>query len=947
MTKLKVIIKNTIFQISVITLLLIILYGIGRFFHIVPPVKAIIQLVKVNKIKNIYGEKSIEYSSALDSLADIYYKKGFRKWGTNNREKALKCFAEGNHQNSVEYALSLFKFSQYLLNHGNENFEKTALLCKDCFLRLGQTTQLNDDLKRKFVSILLLTYSFENDLNKKVKLIQLAQKLNDSIGDQSDEEHLNRIRLYTVQGLNYTEVYTSWIEAQNSFEKALDLSTDKKYKVDNTYAKILFARLLNKMQNFSRSKSLLDSCPQDIIRNEIDLILYKKQLADALNGLGLISDAQKQIDDVEKLNFEKMPGIQFSIYFNKTINKIMSGNILLSYYYLRRIKWILRNSEIKDDLHLYHYYYLESLYCRRFNRSQLDFWTEKLEKIKDRDKEDDIHLLFAETIVERLLKNETYFGKASELYVNLQKNVIAHFKYLTEVQRMNYWHQYEIAIPMLYEAGFLAQQQPDINKLCYNAALFSKGILLGSSIEFNKLLSESADSSLLHNYFQLLEIRQKLTSNIPGTIDSDSLTRLSEKIERTLVQKSQEFGDYTNKMNITWKDIQRNLKENDVAIEFIDFPTGEDSTIYSALIIRKNWEQPQMTTLFENKQLSSLINESPDKIYSTSIGIKISNLVWGKLLPFLNQNDNVFFSTTNLLHKVAIESLPINDSVRVNEVFHLNRVSSTKQLCYDLNNKRINSSVLYGGLKYSLDDDELIKESRNYLPNSRGGRYCSRSNVDWQYLPKTKEEVDSINRLLITNKIPTVLYEAEKGNEESFKNLSGKEYSIIHIATHGFFSTNEKAKEYKSQIENNNSFQTDSSLFRSGLILAGANKAWCGKLIPNEVEDGILTAQEVSTLNFRKTHMVLLSACKTGLGEITSEGVFGLQRAFKKAGVETIIMSLWDVDDNATSIFMTAFYRQLLNGSNKREAFLKAQQTVRSIKKYESPASWAAFIMLD
>lgn len=88
-----------------------------------------------------------------------------------------------------------------------------------------------------------------------------------------------------------------------------------------------------------------------------------------------------------------------------------------------------------------------------------------------------------------------------------------------------------------------------------------------------------------------------------------------------------------------------------------------------------------------------------------------------------------------------------------------------------------------------------------------------------------------------------------------------------------------------------------------------------------------------------------MSACETGLGEIADEGVFGLQRAFKNAGVSTIIMSLWEVDDNATSLLMQTFYKNLVSGKNKRDALSIAQDEVR--KQFPEPVYWAAFIMLD
>ena len=93
--------------------------------------------------------------------------------------------------------------------------------------------------------------------------------------------------------------------------------------------------------------------------------------------------------------------------------------------------------------------------------------------------------------------------------------------------------------------------------------------------------------------------------------------------------------------------------------------------------------------------------------------------------------------------------------------------------------------------------------------------------------------------------------------------------------------------------------------------------------------------------------MVVLAACETGLGDVTGEGVYGLQRGFKKAGINSIVMSLWKVDDDATRLLMTEFYNHLLSGYPKIEALKKAQMYVRMQKGYEDPYYWAGFILLD
>ena len=137
-------------------------------------------------------------------------------------------------------------------------------------------------------------------------------------------------------------------------------------------------------------------------------------------------------------------------------------------------------------------------------------------------------------------------------------------------------------------------------------------------------------------------------------------------------------------------------------------------------------------------------------------------------------------------------------------------------------------------------------------------------------------------------------------------------------------------------------------LDRCGLLFAGANTAWSGRSadLPVGVQNGILTAREITLMDLRDADLVVLSACETGAGDITGEGVFGLQRAFKQAGVKTIIMSLWKVSDPATQMFMSEFYANWLDRKqSKREAFRNAQNAVRA--HYTEPYYWAGFVMLD
>ncbi|MEJ7680988.1 MAG: CHAT domain-containing protein [Segetibacter sp.] len=134
-------------------------------------------------------------------------------------------------------------------------------------------------------------------------------------------------------------------------------------------------------------------------------------------------------------------------------------------------------------------------------------------------------------------------------------------------------------------------------------------------------------------------------------------------------------------------------------------------------------------------------------------------------------------------------------------------------------------------------------------------------------------------------------------------------------------------------------------MFRSGLVLAGANYAWKGGAVIPGKEDGILTAYEIAQMDLSNTDLVVLSACETALGDLQgNEGVIGLQRAFKMAGVKQLIVSLWRVPDKETTELMTLFYHNWLTGQSTREALRSAQLKMK--EKY-SPYFWAAFVVVE
>lgn len=534
-----------------------------------------------------------------------------------------------------------------------------------------------------------------------------------------------------------------------------------------------------------------------------------------------------------------------------------------------------------------------------------------------------------------------------------QQQIFSDFRWLTANERALYWARYknmiENIIPMSYKAQGYARFLP----LSYNALLLSKGMLLNSEIELHKLLQSKGNKNIrekLDKWRSLNMQIDRLSSQTsrPQPEIIEKLTAEANAIERDLLSSSKEFGDYTRALAITYEDVQNSLGQNDIAIEFAAFYTQPDSLLYCAYVLDK-LHQPRMVILGTQKEYEATLKEA----YSTPA---FYNLVWKPIEEYMPENGNIYFSAFGIFHKVGIEYLPKA------EQRNMIRLSSTRELALAHKNNIKKKAVLYGGLEYNMGakDRDRIRlayynsESTPDLvfrdaPNIQDLRQ-KRSNLS--YLNGAETEVLSISQLLRGKKITTLLQMGMDGTEESFKALSGKQISLLHIATHGFY---EEPQPFISTSPYDNDYRTkhteENSLSRSGLYLTGAADYLTdnNQYSPTDMEDGILTAKELSRLDFRGLDLVVLSACQTGLGDITSEGVFGLQRGFKKAGAQTLLMSLWKVDDTATLLLMTEFYNKLINGNSKKQSLYKAQQYLRTYQNgvYDKPEYWAAFIMLD
>ena len=522
--------------------------------------------------------------------------------------------------------------------------------------------------------------------------------------------------------------------------------------------------------------------------------------------------------------------------------------------------------------------------------------------------------------------------------------ILKTFANLTASERSLFWQKEEDWFSKIHLYAYTYPTGSLVSNAC-NSILLSKGLLLNSEIEMNKLLLESGDEEAVEAYKELQMNRRMLDRLYEKPIaerhmNTDSLEQLVDRMEHDLVQRSKIYGDYTRNLAIGWQDVRQKLERRDVAVEFVAFPCGSDSIEYAAYVLKADLTAPRMVPLFEAKQLAAI----PKASYYTTP--RISELVWQKLDAYIEGAENIYFAPAGELYNIAVETVPdyrTDGWISDRQKFH--RLSSTRELAVIKEKSGQKEAVLYGGLKYDTGTQVMEEDSKKYPHEREFTLYNIADSLSLRggagYLAGTLSEVTDIDRTLVSSSVHSTLLTEEAGTEASFKDLSGKKRNMLHIATHGFYWTkSEMPKEvhlgFLMSDNDRPRYVEDKALTRSGLLFSGANNALTGIALPEGVDDGILTAKEISSLDLRGLDLVVLSACQTGLGEITGDGVFGLQRGFKKAGANALIMSLWKVDDDATQMLMSRFYKNLIAGKSKYESLREAQRYVREYEKIET-----------
>lgn len=572
-------------------------------------------------------------------------------------------------------------------------------------------------------------------------------------------------------------------------------------------------------------------------------------------------------------------------------------------------------------------------------------------------------------------KNQEAYTLYKEIFDQKTQALTQNFEWLNENQKELYWKAERPFFEKLASfSAAVCDTLPIVANLSYDALLVSKSTLLEAKLSKDNW--ERYHEELYNAKKDCKDLLTKMEKD--GITDKQKFNRIKKEhdsLEILLNVSWPEYAQQKKNLSITWDKIQQNLLVGEVAMEFYPyFDKDKNAVYYQALLIKKGLKHPIIVSLCSEEQLRSITPKYGFAAYY--------DLIWEPLQPFLTDIHTVYYAPSGELNNIPLHAIYApkssgdalvqntelsrstkmksssvkteNDAEFLMDRYTLHQLTSTRYLAMDLkqkeNQKMCQTISLLGGINYDYlpGNSAPIKKAK---PNKSATRSSDLASEKLPFLEGSQEEVEKINTSLANMSWTTTLMEGNNATLENFKSREGNDAPcVMHIATHGYAFAEVQAKDSTSHMNylKYNFHYSPNPMVRSGLILAGGNWSWSGSDTLSKLnrENGILTALEVSQLNLRKTKLVVLSACETGLGKIEgTEGTFGLKRGFKLAGVEQLIVSLWSVPDKETMELMNLFYTDLAQSLNPVLSFQKAQKEMRN--KYPTdPEKWAGFVLV-
>lgn len=885
----------------------------------------------------------IEFANLLAIGGEVYLETVDLKKAKEYYEKAIQIYKQSSSPNQFIEEKVYLGMRLALVYAQLGHYQEAENLLKNVEARYQQMLK-EERSKNRFSDSVFFISRIEKtfgDLHFTKNEMALAEKRYQKAIDMVGKQKTNVPTEYN----NYAEIYIALgdlYELQGLQEKALGCYQNAQIIYEN----LLGAQVAHKFVGYTQALIKIATC-----------YIKKRDFENAEPPLAQALDIQKKISEESVLYADATMALaRYSLY--KDVNHPERALKVAKVAYLLYKKNFFKHSHTKllEAANLVGFI---ALFAKDY-KTAYDYFQKALKEaegiLADPNHIYLLHLNYNLALTKFYQKeyNDAYFYFQKGHWVMIEQ-IYRNFQHLTEKEKDALYKTFDENILLFaYFAQTIYPQTKVVAETLLNLILYTKAFLFNQNRSFLKSITGLKNENIKKSYQQWLALKAELAHKQQSTNLNERqyynsgkslLEKQIEEIEKELAQNIAEFKDKSKKPDYHWLDLQKMLKNDEAIVEMVrtySFQKGfhQDSAIYIALIVRPNFSLPEMVILPNGYAM-----EKEDiNFYRNCIRVRKKdensfNIFWNSIAEKLKGCKKVYFSPDGIYHQINIATLynPTTQKYVFDEVdIHL--ISSARDLLEMKKNKQLRQNYqnyrlyLFGYPDYANHKDKLQQTPTNPTQeidrSFQQQRFFDLEEGTILSLPGTKKEVESIFNFALKNQVFVQKFMELEASEDNLKKI--KNPDILHIATHGFFI------EEKEKL---------SPLQRSGLLLAGSELALQKKL-PNNVENGILTAQEVLSLDLQETALVVLSACETGLGEIRNgEGVFGLQRAFQEAGAKSVLMSLWKVDDQATQEMMSLFYENLLlKKLPKRTAFTLAQKNLK--EKYKHPYYWAAFVMV-
>jgi CHAT domain-containing protein/tetratricopeptide (TPR) repeat protein len=897
-----------------------------------------------------FSDKDPEYGIELDRIAQLQIKLGQYEAAEQNINKSLKILEEyrkdekriDDYVHVIETQAKLYGVKG-LFDEAQDNLDRSGRLIEKADVVIGSDLSAAEELTSLFIQ--LGRYSDADNLLG----IQIPeyQKLYGSNSLRLIEPLVNKGRILLVRG-DYTEAertalranqiatsiygnlstktaptqkllgdiyYTlgDYDKAQTNVVNAIT-SQEKQFgrnhiEVAKSLAQFALIKFYKGDKRSDVEKIMLEA--RDIIANKLGK--ENPQYAEVLKNVAVVYISEKKFD----IAFNSLT-VAESIWRTKTgtKNNINAASI---YTLTGDVYYQIKNYPKAEEF----YNQSRSLYEKFFSTTHPEYVKvlSKLRKVHFMQKD----YKRSKRLIEESLSN----------YENFIKQF---FPALSEREKAKYWNTIKGDFEFYNTLAFSNLEDfKDLSGKIYNYQLLTKALLLSSSIKIRERILNSTDAELKSKYNTWMQKKELLTVALSmsptqltdNNIEPVSLQQEVERLEKELSQKSELFGQSFETKRITYDDVRKALKPNEVAIEMVRYRHFNhdftDSVVYAALYLKPNSSKPKAIFLPEGKKMETRFFKFYRNAITGRIPDEISyNIFWKPIQDEIGQAATVFLSADGIFNQINLEAIPTPDGKFIIDNANIVLVSNTK----DLYLRKISTRL-------SLPENTAFMVGNpTYYMASAGTAVAS--------LPGTGHEVNQIHYMLKQKGWTIAEFLEQSASEENLKGINNPK--VFHIATHGFYRPSIQVT-LQDELQGNEALLNQNPLMRTGLLLKGAGDLMEKTAFNFNMENGILTAQEAMNLNLDKTDLVVLSACETGLGDLEAgEGVYGLQRAFLVAGAKVLVMSMFKVDDEATQKLMLVFYQKWTNSGNLRQSFIDAKKELRVT--YPDPIFWGAFMLI-